>query len=77
MQVVQFDKQPTLNVALDVVSVLQNDLRAGKVSAFLVAAVTDEDGVISYSGSTRPVSRLRLQGATVQALAALTAGEVG
>jgi len=56
------------------------DLRAavesGEVVAFLAAAVAPNDEVLTYSATTRGVSRLRMIGAMTCTIQALTSGEV-
>lgn len=68
MKVVQFNANPSLEDALSALDGLRKDLESGKVVAFGVAALSPEDETIWYSGSSRPVSRLRLIGAMSNAL---------
>lgn len=55
--------QPTLEDALCVVESLRKDIESGKVVAFAVVAIEQDDTALVYTGSTRPVTRLRMMGA--------------
>ena len=62
--------------ALQVLDDLRAAVESGEVVAFLAAAVTPTDEVLSYSATTRGVSRLRTIGAMTCTIAAMTSGEV-
>lgn len=68
MNVIKLNQQPTLQDALAVLDALRADVVEGKVTGFLVAGVDDQDVTILYVSTTKPISRLRLQGAMSQAL---------
>jgi len=75
-KVVHIDPNPNLQAALGVVDALRKDLEDGKVIGFLVAGFNAKDETIVYSASTRPASKLRLQGAMGQALHDFQSGTI-
>jgi hypothetical protein len=75
LNVVSFNHRPSLQDALDVIDRLRADVQDGKIVAFFVAALDDSDASIAYCSSTKPVSRLRMSGAMVNALHAFNQGD--
>ena len=77
MKLVTLNANPTMQEALEAVELLRKDVESGKVGAFFAIGVTAEDGVMGYTGSSRPHSRLRMQGAISQGLHDWLSGMVG
>lgn len=76
MKVVRFPSQPTLEQALDVIDHLRKDVVEGRVTGFVIAGLDDADCCTAYASSTKPVTRLRMQGAIAQALHAYVSGDL-
>ena len=66
----------SLDDPMDIIDRLRADVRSGKVIAFCIAAVTPEDDALAYASSSKPVTRLRMQGAIAQLLHSYLAGDV-
>lgn len=78
MKIVSFNRHPSLQDAIDAIDVidrLRTDVIEGRVIAFLVAGLNDDDATIAYSSATKPVSRLRMTGAMSNTLHAFNQGE--
>lgn len=75
MKVVSFNQRPSLQDAYDVIDRLRADVTEGRITAFFVAALNDEDATIAYTSAVKPVSRLRMTGAMSNALHAFNQGE--
>ena len=67
---------PDTSEALAVIDRLRADVEAGRVLAFVCAAVAPDDQALGYASSTVGVSRLRMQGAMAQALHNFLSGEL-
>lgn len=52
------------------------DIMVGKIDSFFLAGVASDDCVYAYVGSSKPVSRLRMEGAMSNALHMFQHGEV-
>ena len=76
VKVVNLDTEGSKQQALEVLDDLRAAVESGEVVAFLAAAVTPTDEVLTYSATTRGVSRLRMIGAMTCTIAAMTSGEV-
>lgn len=76
MKVVTLNQNPTMQDALNTVDILRREIAEGKVVAFFVAGLSDDDACIAYIGSSKPVSRLRVTGAMATALHCFNEGEV-
>lgn len=66
MRVLSFTADPNREECLKAVDALREDLVLGRVIAFSAVAIAPNDEVLSYIGSSRPVTRLRMQGAIGQ-----------
>lgn len=69
------DESPSFQSAADVVHQFELDLIDDKIVGFVIAAVGPDDSVLTYSGATTPVSRVRLIGAMHYALHAFGPGK--
>lgn len=76
MKIVKWNSTPTLNDALETIDQLRQQVVDGKITAFFIAGLDDEDCTYAFVGSVKPVSRLRLQGSMSQAVYAMQSGEV-
>lgn len=76
MNIVSIDSQPTLADSMEVIRQLTEDVENGKIIAFVVSALSDDDTVYVYEGASKPVSQLRMQGAMLTALHMYVDGEV-
>ena len=66
MKLITLNANPTMKDALEAVDKLRAAIVSGEVGAFVAVGITPADGVLGYCGSSRPVSRLRMQGAIAQ-----------
>lgn len=76
MNVIALNRLPTLEDALGVIDQLRADTEEGKLVAFFAVGIADDDSTNVYVGTTRPISRLRVQGALTFALHSFQHGEV-
>jgi hypothetical protein len=78
MKVVEFDRGPDkadLQRTLDVVEAMRQAVLEGRVIAFAAVSLNDTDDVESWTGATRSVSRLRIQGAVAHLQHCLHTGD--
>lgn len=75
MKVVEFNANPSLEDALSALDSLREDLKSGRIIAFAASGITADDENLWYSGSSRPVTRLRLIGSMSNALYHFNRGE--
>ena len=76
MKIVTLNTTPSLSDALETLDAVRNELVTGKLVAFFLAGVGDDDSCYAFIGSIKPVSRLRTIGAMATALHMFHTGEV-
>lgn len=70
------DCGPAPSELLKVVDRLRADIEAGRVVAFAGVAIQPDDETLAYCGTSRPVTRLRTQGAIAYLLHCFMSGEI-
>jgi len=63
MQVVTLDLMPTKKDCLEAVELLRKAVESGEIIAFAAVGISDSDGTTLYTGSSKTLSLLRMQGA--------------
>jgi hypothetical protein len=74
MKLIHFDGTPTMRDALASIDALRKDVESGQVVCFIAVGVGSDDACVGYTGSSKPVSRLRLTGAMSNLLHQFNAG---
>lgn len=76
MNVIPLNQNPTLSDSLATLDKLREDVAAGRIIAFAAVGIDQEDRALAYVGSSKPVSKLKLQGAVSKLNNAALTGEV-
>lgn len=77
VKVVPLNPMPTMKDALETVDMLRAAVERGEVRAFFAVGVRVDDSLVGYTGSSSPITRLRMIGAIAQAHHDWLEGKVG